>query len=594
MGQVNVLAQMKKHKAVRYDGSNFIDENDSVIPGGGGGALEGLFELTYSNVTTPGDAGDGVIRFDSVDLASATICYVDNLSNDNLGLGLISAGWQVGGILTARAKSGRRYFSGIITSLAAPTGHKVIGVTRIGHVNFNNGEEVILEYVGPGVPMNPGSGANAPAYEYTFSTTTTQANPGAGGLRLDNGTQGSAVNMVLSATDADGNDITAILASIGRNFRVRFKSANPSNSNYLELKTKTVVNNTTHFSVNYTRIGGKSFANGETVLMTFFAESEIYLDPADNRLKRSNDGLVLDGSYQVADIAAALSDPGLDETVAANDGVSAIVIDPGVNGTNPLLETFPWSVKVNYAKNKLQHLSGVRLVKLIKPFRVVIPADGLTWTVSNQSGKVRIAAASHLVPAGFDAAACAIMPTYLMNKTAQNGWAANSLHRLLGVSGNNVDLDTAFASQGNPDFYAPGEKFRMLAINIPALRDGSFVEGRMRHWMIDSASAKTLELILGSAFSIWAPAAAGLNDMAGVNRDFEFTNYIDNAASPVRRQVSSVVATNAAAQLGTIAGGSRASGTENTGVSTVLGLDVTLASAGDWFEITDMDVGVVW
>jgi hypothetical protein len=58
--------------------------------------------------------------------------------------------------------------------------------------------------------------------------------------------------------------------------------------------------------------------------------------------------------------------------------------------------------------------------------------------------------------------------------------------------------------------------------------------------------------------------------------------------------VASVVSTNAAAQLGTIAGGSRASGAENTGVSTVLGLDVTLASAGDWFEITDMDVGVVW
>ena len=51
-------------------------------------------------------------------------------------------------------------------------------------------------------------------FYYTFEANTTNANPGAGDLRLDNSTQNTATGIYICDTDENGNDISSFLQTI--------------------------------------------------------------------------------------------------------------------------------------------------------------------------------------------------------------------------------------------------------------------------------------------------------------------------------------------------------------------------------------------
>ena len=51
-------------------------------------------------------------------------------------------------------------------------------------------------------------------FYYTFESNTTNANPGAGDLRLDNSTQNAATGIYICDTDEDGTDIASYLQTI--------------------------------------------------------------------------------------------------------------------------------------------------------------------------------------------------------------------------------------------------------------------------------------------------------------------------------------------------------------------------------------------
>ena len=51
-------------------------------------------------------------------------------------------------------------------------------------------------------------------FYYTFESNTTNANPGAGELRLDNSTQNAATGIYICDTDEDGTDIASYLQTI--------------------------------------------------------------------------------------------------------------------------------------------------------------------------------------------------------------------------------------------------------------------------------------------------------------------------------------------------------------------------------------------
>ncbi|MBY0500299.1 MAG: hypothetical protein K2P74_11930, partial [Nitrosomonas sp.] len=421
------------------------------------------------------------------------------------------------------------------------------------------------------------SGSNATAYKFRFSTTTTQTDPGASYVRLDSTTQAAAVNFAISVTDADSNNMTAVIAFLKKNYRVMFKSVDPASSNFLELRVKSIeLIDATHYLINYTRMAGKAFTNDEYIWMTFSAYSGFYLDEDDDRIKRWSDNAIIDGPLVIPDIATAQSSADLDTTISTKHGMTAIVEDPGGNALNPLIETFPWPIMVNYTKNRLEQVGGqCLLAKLSKPVRVTVPTDGLTWTVTDVAGKVNLNAASHGLPA-----LEADTFTYLVAK-AGTGWPVGSLHLITAISGNDVSLDTDYDSQGSPDFYAVAEQFTMFSVIVPPLRAWSEVSGRLDVRMSDTTNNKVLVFDLDDTFLIWdaanhvsgTPAPDVFDSLSGVNRSFMFSN-----AGSTSKQNSNVAKTNNSGIGGTIASGSGASGTVNTATAKTLRLKVVIAT----------------
>lgn len=434
-----------------------------------------------------------------------------------------------------------------------------------------------------------GNGSNSAAFKLRFSTTTTQVDPGASYVRLDSATQASAVNMVISITDADANGITNVLAGIKNNSRVMFKSVDPANSNFLQIKVVSIaIVSGTHYAINYTRTAGKAFANDEYIWMTYSADAGIYLDESENRIKRSSDGVNIDGPLTVANIADALVSTDLDPAVEANDGMTALVLDPGENDANTLIETYPWTLSSSFAKGKLQQVNGrSQLFKTLYPIRVMCPTDGLTWTVANSLGKTKLTAAGHGLPA-----LAANTYTFLCAKGG-SGWTANTLYLINSISGDDVEINTAFTSQGSPDFYAINEQFTVLSFSIPALRLFSACSGVIETQVSNTANSKLVVFDITdgtNTMNVWNPSAANMASNIGANRYFSFAN-----SKATNVQITSVISTSLSAANGsTISTGAKTIGGVDTSAKFTGRVKVTLATVGEYFEISNMDFFVTW
>lgn len=80
-----------------------------------------------------------------------------------------------------------------------------VAANHIGIVRTNGTTVTSQDLFEAGDQTYPG------ALSYTFSTTTTDADPGAGNLRLDNATQSSATGIYVSDTDGNAADVSAFL-----------------------------------------------------------------------------------------------------------------------------------------------------------------------------------------------------------------------------------------------------------------------------------------------------------------------------------------------------------------------------------------------
>lgn len=435
-----------------------------------------------------------------------------------------------------------------------------------------------------------GTGSNSAAFKLRFSTTITQVDPGASYVRLDSATQASAVNMVISITDADANGITNVLAGIKNNSRVMFKSVDPANSNFLQIKVVSIaIVSGTHYAINYTRTAGKAFANDEYIWMTYSADAGIYLDESENRIKRSSDGVNIDGPLTVANIADALVSTDLDPTVEANDGMTALVLDPGENDANTLIETYPWTLSSSFAKGKLQQVNGrSQLFKTLYPIRVMCPTAGLTWAVTNASGRTNLNASGHGLPA-----LATNTYTFLCIKTASTGWVANQLYLINSISGDDVEINTAFTNQASPIFYGVTEQFTVLTFSIPALRLFSSCSGVIETQVSNTANSKLVVFDITdgtNTMNVWNPSAANMASNIGANRYFSFAN-----SKATNVQITSVISTNLSAANGaTITTGAKTVGAVETSAKFTGRVKVTLATVGEYFEISNMDFFVTW
>tara|TARA_R110001583_G_scaffold42249_3_gene134288 strand:+ start:82 stop:2136 length:2055 start_codon:yes stop_codon:yes gene_type:complete len=168
--------------------------------------------MQYSTTTTDSDPGAGFIRLNNTSLNSATIMYVD----DSDGTTDISA-WVQSWDNSSSGSKGFITLSGNPNSASPLVIFKVNGAvtdasgyTKIP-VAYVSGSTSITNSAEISVQFSPAGDGDVAGLDYTFSTTTTDSDPGTGVLRLNHGTIGSASAIYIDDSDANSADVSAYL-----------------------------------------------------------------------------------------------------------------------------------------------------------------------------------------------------------------------------------------------------------------------------------------------------------------------------------------------------------------------------------------------
>jgi hypothetical protein len=195
----------------RYVPIGLAAESDSLTTG---------VAWTFSTATTDSDPGAGFLRFNNATLASVTAVYLDNLSS----LGADVSAWLDSfdnggqsterGVITLQTVDGAGLFVARVTgSVVDGTGYRKLTVTPLATSgSFTADISVNVSFAASGTN---GVDGVTPGTPFTFSTTTTMADPGTGVIRLNNATLASVTAAAVDdLSAASGNpDVSAWVLS---------------------------------------------------------------------------------------------------------------------------------------------------------------------------------------------------------------------------------------------------------------------------------------------------------------------------------------------------------------------------------------------
>jgi len=185
-----------------------------------------FLKMTWDNATSDSDQGAGTVWFNHGTVSSATVLYIDDV-DAAAGTSINSQvdSWDdststIKGTITVTKSTNAAVFAtfnvtGSVTSASTYSKVAVTHVTSSG--SFTNGDEIVVQFVRSGNTGDTGStgatGATGGGLPYTFSTTTTDSDPGAGNIRLNHGTLSSVTAAYIDdSTAAAGNpDISAFI-----------------------------------------------------------------------------------------------------------------------------------------------------------------------------------------------------------------------------------------------------------------------------------------------------------------------------------------------------------------------------------------------
>ena len=124
-------------------------------------------------------------------------------------------------------------------------------------------------------------------FYYTFESNTTNANPGAGDLRLDNSTQNAATGIYICDTDEDGTDIASYLQTIDDStstIKGHVKITNKlDSSQFLLFTISSLTDNTGYFDITVSPVDSSAtnpFSANEDILITFARTCLLYTSPS--------------------------------------------------------------------------------------------------------------------------------------------------------------------------------------------------------------------------------------------------------------------------------------------------------------------------
>jgi hypothetical protein len=209
------------------DGSAVLRALPCVTAGLDGAPGGDTFLFTFNGASiTDADPGTGYAKFNSVTMASVTQIYVSTSETNatDITAWLDSLG-TAGRIRCFLVSDPTVWIDFSLTSVTSATGYRKITVVYVDNNGvFTNGlGDFALSFIPSGVAGATGAtgaaGAAGPAggvsFKYTYSTTTTDADPGSGLLRLNNATMASVTQIYIDLLEAAAaTDLTDFLDSL--------------------------------------------------------------------------------------------------------------------------------------------------------------------------------------------------------------------------------------------------------------------------------------------------------------------------------------------------------------------------------------------
>jgi hypothetical protein len=248
----------------------------------GNDGFENGLKYTYSTTTTDADPGSGIFRFSSGTFASITNIYMDNADFNGVTVTTLLDSWDDSSNTAHRGtlrfqKVGDptvfREFS-ITGAITDGTGYRKIPVTpSVSNGTWTNGDNFVVLFTRTG---NKGADGYIPGYKFTFSTTTTDSDPGAGTVRMNNASFGSTTQLFIDNTDSGGNTVTTWLDSLDDSTAavrgvLRFEKQDDPTI-YREFQvTGSIVDGTGYRKITVTPlVSGGSWSNGIAINATFY------------------------------------------------------------------------------------------------------------------------------------------------------------------------------------------------------------------------------------------------------------------------------------------------------------------------------------
>lgn len=248
----------------------------------GNDGFENGIKYTYSTTTTDADPGSGIFRFSSGTFASITSIYMDNADANGITVTTLIDSWDDSsntanrGTLRFQKVGDPTVFREFTVSGAVTdgTGYRKIAVTPvISNGTWTNGNSFVILFTRTG---NAGASGYIPGYKFTFSTTTTDSDPGAGTVRMNNASFGSTTQLFIDNTDSGGNTVTTWLDSLDDSTAtvrgvLRFEKQDDPTI-YREFQvTGSVTDGTGYRKISVTPlVSGGSWTNGIAINATFY------------------------------------------------------------------------------------------------------------------------------------------------------------------------------------------------------------------------------------------------------------------------------------------------------------------------------------
>ncbi|RME68259.1 MAG: hypothetical protein D6782_01395, partial [Alphaproteobacteria bacterium] len=296
---------------------------------GSEGVHQGL-KYSFSAATDDADPGSGTLRLNAASSGAATQIFIDDLDGTGADVSAWIAAWDDSTNAT-RASLILRDINDATTfaiyditgaSVDATGYYKLQVAHRVSNGSFSAGDSLAVV---PLISGNKGLDAAATGVEFDFDAGTTDANPGAGKLRLNNVLPASATFAYINDAEANGADMSAWLASfddttntssLGILTLTELRDA----TNFAVYRVTSLEDATTYFKVGLTHLGSNgSWAASDRLVAHFAATGDKGLDASGAGVNYSFDTVTADADPGAGKVRLNNSNIGLATEIYIND-----------------------------------------------------------------------------------------------------------------------------------------------------------------------------------------------------------------------------------------------------------------------------------